>query len=65
MAGDFAARRALGQESIRLNEDLGEPRFAEFERRLIGEDTTSLAPYLTFDEASVAALDHDVEREAL
>ena len=90
MAGDFEAARALYQQSITMNEELGEARFAAIEhrnlayvelragnesrarelfaestRRLIGEDTTRYAPYLTFDQASVAALDHDFERAAM
>lgn len=45
-AGDHAEARRL---------------FAESRRRLDGLDASSLAPYLTFDEATVAALDGDVE----
>lgn len=84
MSGDFGKARVLYQDSIALNEQLGEARFAAIEhrnlayaelragdesrarelfaesrRRLVGEDVTSLAPYLTFDEATVAALDHE------
>ena len=85
MGGDFATARALYEQSIALNDQLGEARFAAIEhrnlayaelqagdeararelfaestRRLIGEDTTRYTPYLTFDEATVAALDGDV-----
>jgi hypothetical protein len=90
LAGDFGAARALYQDSIALNEELGETRFAAIEhrnlayaelqagderrarelfaestRRLVGEDTAAYAPYLAFDEATVAALDHDFDRAAM
>lgn len=89
MGGQFDAARALYQQSISLNDELGEARMgalehrnlayveiragdrdralaliSESQRRLADVDAPALRPYLTFDEATVAALEGDAEGAA-
>jgi hypothetical protein len=52
--------RNLAYAELRAGEEAcARELFAESRRRLAGLDTSALLPYLTFDEATVAALDHD------
>ncbi len=60
-----AEHRNLAYVELRAgNESRARELLAECQRRLMSEDTSALAPYLTFDEATVAALDGDLETAA-